>query len=215
MPTTGGHDHPHDDHERTVQPDEEDSLGYYAIAEMAVRELLIERGVFTADEFRRQLEAADRGSEALGAKVVARAWTDPDFKALLLRDGSAAVAEYDVEMLGHTRLYAVENTPEVHNVIVCTLCSCYPKPLLGRPPDWYKSRNYRARMAREPRQVLAEFGTVLPDGITVRVHDSNADMRYIVLPSRPAGTEGYSAEQLEALVTRDAMVGVTVVKPPA
>jgi len=215
MPTTGGHDHSHDDHARTFQPDEEDSLGYYALAEMAVRELLIERGVFTADDFRRQLEAADHGSEALGARVVARAWTDPDFKESLLRDGSAAVAEYDVEMAGHTRLYAVENTPEVHNVIVCTLCSCYPKPLLGLPPDWYKSRNYRARMAREPRRVLAEFGTVLPDDVTVRVHDSNADMRYIVLPMRPEGTEGYSAEQLEALVTRDAMVGVTVVKPPA
>ncbi len=214
MPTIGDHDHSHEDHERTFQPDEEDSLGYYAIAEMAVRELLIERGIFTADEFRRHLEVADHGNQALGAKVVARAWTDPDFKASLLRDGSVAVAEYDVEMLGHTRLYAVENTHDVHNVIVCTLCSCYPKPLLGLPPDWYKSRNYRARVAREPRKVLAEFGTFLPEGVTVRVHDSNADMRYLVLPMRPAGTEGYTVEQLEGLVTRDAMIGVTVVGAP-
>jgi nitrile hydratase len=204
----------HDDEEREFQPDEEESLGAYAIAEIAVRELLLEKGIFTAEEFRHALEVFDRAGPELGAKVVARAWTDPDFKARLLADGSKAVEEYGVDM-DLTELYVVENTPDVHNVIVCTLCSCYPKPLLGAPPDWYKSRNYRTRVVREPRAVLAEFGTRLADDVQVRVHDSTADMRYLVLPMRPAATDGMSAEQLEALVSRDCMVGTTVPEAPA
>ncbi len=200
---------PHDHDEREFQPDEEESLGAYGIAEMAVRELLLEKGIFTAEEFRLSLEGFDRAAPELGAKVVARAWTDPDFKALLLENGTKAVEEFGVDM-DLAELYVVENTPEIHNVIVCTLCSCYPKPLLGAPPDWYKSRNYRMRTVREPRAVLAEFGTRLADDVQVRVHDSTADMRYLVLPMRPAGTDGMSAETLEALVSRDCMIGTTV-----
>ena len=204
---------PHDghDHSKTFVPDEEESLNDFAIEEMAIRELLIEKGVFTADEFRRSLEMLDSRSPEAGASVVARAWTDPDFRELLLRDGNTAVAEYGVEM-GDTVLYTVENTPDVHNVVVCTLCSCYPKPLLGIPPDWYKSRNYRTRTVREPREVLKEFGTEIPANKEVRVHDSTADLRYLVLPERPEGTEDMSAEDLAALVTRDAMIGVTLVQ---
>ena len=204
---------PHDghDHSKTFVPDEEESLNDFAIEEMAIRELLIEKGVFTADEFRRSLEILDSRSPEAGASVVARAWTDPDFRELLLRDGNTAVAEYGVEM-GDTVLYTVENTPDVHNVVVCTLCSCYPKPLLGIPPDWYKSRNYRTRTVREPREVLKEFGTEIPANMEVRVHDSTADLRYLVLPERPEGTEDMSAEDLAALVTRDAMIGVTLVQ---
>ncbi|MRG72268.1 nitrile hydratase subunit alpha [Alphaproteobacteria bacterium HT1-32] len=204
---------PHDghDHSKTFVPDEEESLNDFAIEEMAIRELLIEKGVFTADEFRRSLEILDSRSPEAGAAVVARAWTDPDFRELLLRDGNTAVAEYGVEM-GDTVLYTVENTPDVHNVVVCTLCSCYPKPLLGIPPDWYKSRNYRTRTVREPREVLKEFGTEIPANKEVRVHDSTADLRYLVLPERPEGTEDMSAEDLAALVTRDAMIGVTLVQ---
>ncbi len=209
-----GHGHDHDDdHARTFQPDEEESLGHYAIAEMAVRELLLERGVFTNDEFRQKLEQLDTITPALGAKVIARAWTDPEFKARLLENGTEAVKEFGVEM-GTVELYVVENTPTVHNVIVCTLCSCYPRPLLGAPPDWYKSRNYRSRTVYEPRKVLAEFGTEIPDNVEVRVHDSAADLRYLVLPKRPEGTENLSEEELEKLVTRDTMVGVIEAKPP-
>ncbi len=201
------------DHARTFVPDEEDSLGHYAIVEMAVRELLIEKGVFTPDEFREGLEVFDKAGPHLGASVVARAWTDPQLKEWLLADASAAVKDFGVDMR-LTELYVVENTAQVHNVIVCTLCSCYPKPLLGAPPDWYKSRNYRARMVREPRAVLAEFDTTLPEGVEVRVHDSTATMRYMVLPMRPEGTADLARERLEALVNRDSMIGVTVVPGP-
>ena len=153
-------------------------------------------------------------SVSLGAQIVARAWTDPAYKQRLLDDGRAACAEAGV-MLEAERLIAVENTPAVHNVIVCTLCSCYPRSLLGMPPTWYKSRNYRSRVVFEPRTVLREFGTVLPDSVTVRVHDSNADMRYLVVPMRPAGTDGWSIERLAGLISRDMLVGVTVPKLPA
>jgi len=204
------HDHDH----RDFQPDEEESLPDYGVAEIAVRELLLEKGIFTAEEFRGALEGFDRAAPERGAKIVARAWTDADFKARLMADGSKVVEEYGVNM-DLTELYVVENTPDVHNVIVCTLCSCYPKPLLGAPPDWYKSRNYRMRAVREPRAVLAEFGTHLADDVQVRVHDSTADMRYIVLPMRPAGTEGMSAEELEGLVSRDCMIGTAVPGSPA
>ena len=206
------HDDEEHDHDRTFQPDEEESLGHYGIAEMAVRELLLEKGVFTPDEFRSKLEQLDTITPALGAKVIARAWTEPDFKKRLLENGSDAVKDFGVEM-GSVELYVVENTPQVHNVIVCTLCSCYPRPLLGAPPDWYKSRNYRSRTVREPRKVLEEFGTNISDDVEVRVHDSAADLRYLVLPMQPKGTEGYTREQLEELVNRDSMIGVTEVNP--
>src|SRR5204862_1491685 len=148
-----------------------------------------------------------------GAKMVARAWLDPAYKQRMLVDGSKAAEEIGLDV-GPLKLVVVENTSNVHNVIVCTLCSCYPRMLLGLPPDWYKSRNYRSRMVREPRAVLAEFGLKIPRQTRIRVHDSTADMRYLVLPMRPAGTRGWSEERLAALVTRDSMIGVAVAKEP-
>ena len=201
-----GHNHPHDPIEVA------DGAGHYELMVHAIKELLIEKGVISAEDVRRSLEFMDSRSPALGAKVVARAWTDPAFKRRLLADGTKAVGELGIPM-GDAELIVVENTKDVHNVIVCTLCSCYPRTVLGLPPDWYKSRNYRSRVVIEPRAVLKEFGTVLPDEVTLRVHDSNADMRYLVLPMRPAGTEGWSEEHLAGLVTRDCMVGVSLPKP--
>ena len=188
---------------------EETGLSYFQVMEVAVRELLIEKGILTADLIRRQVEDMDSRTPARGAKVVARAWCDPVFRSLLLSDGNAALEELGLER-GPYKLVVVENTPQVHNVIVCTLCSCYPRWLLGLPPDWYKSRSYRSRVVREPRAVLREFGLELPEGMTVRVHDSTADMRYLVLPMRPEGTHGWDEEQLAAVVSRDTMVGVAI-----
>jgi nitrile hydratase len=191
------------------RPDHDDTLTHHRMLEIAVRELLIEKGILTADEVREAVERMDARGPHLGAKVVAKAWVDPAFKARLLKDGSAAVEEAGVQMDQPTRLIVVENTPEVHNLVVCTLCSCYPRMVLGIPPDWYKSRAYRSRAVFEPRAVLSEFGTTLPDNVTVRVHDSTADMRYLVLPMRPKGSEGLDETKLAALVTRDSMIGVT------
>lgn len=196
------------------RPDNDTPLSYWQTMEIAVRELLIEKGVVTASEVAGQIEAMDARSPANGAAVVARAWTDPAFREALLRDASTATRAMGFD-IGPLNLIAVENTPEVHNVIVCTLCSCYPRNLLGLPPDWYKTRAYRSRAVKEPRKVLAEFGLELPDDVRVRVHDSTADMRYIVLPMRPAGTEGMSETQLAALVTRDSMIGTGLPRPPA
>jgi len=184
-----------------------DGAGYYRRMQAAVEELLILRGVVTADDVDRQVEAMAGRNYTRGAKVVARAWVDAAYRARVLTDGSAAAAELGLEV-GPLRLIVVANTPDVHNVIVCTLCSCYPRMLLGIPPEWYKSRAYRSRVVREPRAVLAEFGTRLPDHVRIRVHDSTADMRYMVLPMRPAGTAGWSEERLASLVTRDALIGV-------
>jgi nitrile hydratase len=213
---THGHDHhDHDhDHSRTFQPDlEESPFGQYQVMAQALGELLIEKGVITADELRAQLEWLDSRSPADGAILIARAWTDPGFKKKLLADVNAAAESIGLSA-GDIPIRAIENTPSVHNVIVCTLCSCYPRALLGLPPDWYKSREYRSRTVREPRAILAEFGTVIPDGVEVRVHDSTADLRYLVLPMRPAGSEGMDAAALEALVTRDCMIGVSLPRTP-
>ena len=204
-----GHDH-HHGHNHSHDPIEvTEGAGEYEIMVHAIKELLIEKGVITNADIRKTLEFMDTRGPALGAKIVARAWTDPEFKKRLLANGTAAVAEMGIPM-GDAELIVVENTNDVHNVIVCTLCSCYPRTILGLPPDWYKSRNYRSRVVAEPRAVLKEFGTVLPDSVTLRTHDSNADMRYLVLSERPTGTEGWSQEQLAAIVTRDCMVGVAV-----
>ncbi len=209
----GDHDHDHD-HARTFQPDIEDSpFSHYQVMAEALGELLIDKGVITADELRSQLEWLDARSPADGAKLIARAWTDPDFKARLLKDVNAAAESVGLSA-GDIPIRAVENTPKVHNVIVCTLCSCYPRGLLGLPPDWYKSREYRSRTVREPRAVLAEFGTVVGDDVEVRVHDSTADLRYLVLPMQPKGSEGMDAAALEALVTRDCMIGVSLPRSP-
>jgi nitrile hydratase subunit alpha len=179
--------------------------------ERAFRELLIERGFITQADVETKIELMHSRSPALGGSVVARAWFDDAFKARLLADGSAAVRELGIEV-GTLKLVVVENTPAVHNLIVCTLCSCYPRMLLGLPPDWYKSISYRSRAVREPRAVLAEFGLDLPATVAVRVHDSTADMRYLVLPMRPAGTGNLDEAGCAALVTRDAMIGVAVVR---
>ena len=187
---------------------------YHHFLGEAVRELLIEKGVVTADEIRAGIERMDARGPHLGAQVVARAWVDVDYRERLLADGTAAIAELGIA-IEPTRLIAVENTEQVHNMIVCTLCSCYPRNLLGLPPDWYKSANYRSRAVNEPRAVLAEFGTRIPDTVQIRVHDSTADMRYIVLPRRPSGTEGWSELELAKLVTRDAMIGVATVTDPS
>jgi nitrile hydratase len=141
---------------------------------------------------------------------VARAWRDPEYRRRMLSDGSQAAREVGLDV-GPLKLVVVENTPSVHNVIVCTLCSCYPRMLLGLPPDWYKSRNYRSRVVREPRAVLGEFGTEIPSDVQIRVHDSTADMRYLVLPRRPEGTDALSEADLAKLVTRDSMIGVAVI----
>jgi len=185
----------------------EDSVGDYRRMQAAVEELLILKGVFTAVDVDRQVDAMEGRSHERGARMVARAWVDPAYKARMLADGSAAAEALALEV-GPLRLIVVENTPEIHNVIVCTLCSCYPRMLLGIPPEWYKSRAYRSRAVREPRAVLAEFGTHLAAAVRIRVHDSTADMRYMVLPLRPKGTDGWGEERLAALVTRDALIGV-------
>jgi nitrile hydratase len=184
---------------------------YYQLMEVSLRELLVQKGIVSEEQVSETLEDMRRRGPERGAKVVARAWTDPDFRKRLLADGTAACEELGLDVPA-LRLVVVENTPQVHNVIVCTLCSCYPRMLLGLPPDWYKSRNYRSRVVREPRAVLAEFGLAVPDDVQIRVHDSTADMRYMVLPLRPAGTEGWSEERLASIVTRDCMIGVAVPK---
>lgn len=210
------HDHSHDGMSPSGHPyraDQDAPLTYFQQMEIAVRELLVEKGVATKTEIAEQIARMDDRSPALGAAVVARAWTDPDFKARLLADGSKACTEMGVAVEA-MKLIVVENTPEVHNVVVCTLCSCYPRNLLGLPPDWYKQREYRSRTVREPRAVLSEFGLEVPMGVTVQVHDSTADMRYLVLPMRPDGTDGMDAEALAGLVSRDAMIGVAVAAQP-
>jgi nitrile hydratase len=206
------HSHPHV-HRSPPRPDQDDTLTYYRAMEAAVRELLIGKGIVTAEDVRRQVEDMDGRNAGRGAKMVARAWLDPAYKARMLADGSKAAEELGLDV-GPLKLIVVENTDDVHNVIVCTLCSCYPRMLLGLPPDWYKSRNYRSRVVREPRAVLAEFGTVIPDDVRIRVHDSTADMRYMVAPKRPEGTDGWSEEELANLVTRDSMIGVALADAP-
>ena len=206
------HDHPHA-HRSPPRPDQDDTLTYYRAMEAAIRELLIDKGIVTADDVRRQVEDMDGRNAGRGAAMVARAWLDPDYKARMLADGSRAAEELGLDV-GPLKLIVVENTDDVHTVIVCTLCSCYPRMLLGLPPDWYKSRNYRSRVVRDPRAVLAEFGTVIPDDVQIRVHDSTADMRYMVAPKRPAGAEGLSEDELASLVTRDSMIGVALPDAP-
>lgn len=198
-----GHDHPHTEIGQTETP------SYYDMLETAVRELLIEKKLFGADEIRRQIEVLDSRSPALGAKVVARAWVDPDFRKRLLSNGrTACEEEFGISFYDDTELIVLENTDTVHNLIVCTLCSCYPRPVLGLPPDWYKLKPYRARAVSEPRKVLAEFGTNIPEDVEVRVSDSTAVVRYLVLPKRPKGTDTFTEEELAGLVTRDTMIGV-------
>jgi len=186
-------------------------LSYFQLMEVTLRELLVEKGVLTEEQVAAEVQAMRERTPERGARVVAHAWTHPEYKKRLLENGTQACEELGLEIPA-LKLVVVENLPEVHNVIVCTLCSCYPRVLLGIPPDWYKSRNYRSRMVREPRKVLAEFGLQIPEKTAIRVHDSTADMRYMVLPMRPPGTDGWSEQQLARIVTRNSMIGVAVPK---
>lgn len=211
MPHDGHtHDHSHA-HGADAHPPQVDHdagpMSPYEVLEEALRTLLVEKGVLSEAEIAQQMDLIDSRSPALGATVIARAWTDPAFKARLLADCRAALTEMSIDIGQVAEFKVIENTPAVHNVVVCTLCSCYPKLLLGIPPAWYKSLAYRSRTVMDPRGVLAEFGLEVPTSREVRVHDSTADLRYIVLPERPVGTEGWSEDALAKLVTRDCMIG--------
>jgi nitrile hydratase len=197
-----GHDHPHEEprHERSP----------WASRIRAIEELLEEGGVLSREEVEAQVEYMEARTYENGARLVARAWVDPAFKERLLSDTKEAAAELGMDASGTIEFLTVENTDEVHNVIVCTLCSCYPRAILGRPPDWYKSFAYRSRVVAEPREVLREFGLELPENRRIAVHDSSADLRYLVLPQRPEGTERMGEDELAALVTRDSLIGTDV-----
>ncbi len=180
----------------------------------AVRQLLTAKGVFTQEEIAERIRITDNASPAQGARMVARAWTDPAYRTRMLADGAQAAEELGIPMRGMPPLGVLEDTPEEHNLVVCTLCSCYPRAVLGYPPFWFKSAAYRARAVRDPRGLLVEFGTTLPDAVKLRVVDSTADYRWMVLPLRPKGTEGWSEQQLAAIVREGDMIGVTFPKLP-
>ena len=193
----------------------DEPMSEVALRSVAIEALLQQKGLLAADEVQRQVSLMDGRTPADGGRVVARSWVDESFKARLLADSRSALAEMGIEIPAETpHLTVVENTDEVRYLVVCTLCSCYPRMLLGRPPDWYKSLAYRARAVRDPRGVMAEFGAEPPPEAEVRVLDSTADLRYLVLPRRPAGTGGMSEDELAALVTRDSMIGVTDAMSP-
>ena len=198
-------EHNHD-HARTFQPDHAEPTSEAARLGLALRELLIDAGHYSLEEEQTMIAAMQGASPENGAKIVVQAWADQAYKARLLDNGASAIRELGFELEPY-EFTVMENTDNVHNVIVCTLCSCYPRSLLGMSPAWYKSSSYRARIVREPRAVLAEFGVNLNDNIEVRVHDSTAELRYMVLPQRPLGTEGWSSEELADLVTRDSLIG--------
>jgi len=199
----------HDAHGQETHPGVHaaNELSPFAKHAAAIEALLIEKGVLTRDELQQTMRIWAARSPADGARLVARAWVDPAFKARLLADPKAAADELGIDVTGTYKLVAVENTPAVHHLVVCTLCSCYPRSLLGIPPDWYKSLNYRSRAVTDPRGVIREFGLELGDTVEVRVLDSTADMRYLVLPDRPPGTGHLTEEELARLVTRDSMIG--------
>ncbi|MHC3004364.1 thiocyanate hydrolase subunit gamma [Gordonia metallireducens] len=219
---TGAHGHDHDhDHARTVAPMVEEVTDF-EVLEIALRELCIEKGLFTAEEHRRFTEFAEQIGPTPAATLVARAWLEPDFRELALAEPMTASKEVGVDWLeptgfgtpsDFTAFSILEDTPSVHHVIVCALCSCYPRPILGNSPEWYRTPNYRRRMVRWPRQVLSEFGLQLPDGVSVRVQDSNQKHRFMVMPQRPAGTEDWTQEQLAEILTRDCLIGVALPKP--
>ena len=202
------------DHDHHGKPIKEDETGegpnQHHLMNLAMQELLQDQNLITADDIRSKIEKFEDDYPNRGAKVVARAWTDADFMKRLLEDANPVIEDMGIDLEHASRIIAIENTAEVHNVIVCTLCSCYPRTLMGQPPTWYKSRSYRSRVIFEPRAVLKEFGTEIDDNVVIRTHDSNADMRYIVIPMRPGGTDNWSQEQLEAIISRDSLVGITV-----
>jgi len=207
-----GHDHDHDHPHAPPAPDDEDHYDRYEVLlQTAVRELLHEKGIISADELHRQIDYQDSLTPMIGSKIVAKAWVDPVFKEQLIAQPLMAINDsFGLDITTSLDLVVLENTPTVHNVVVCTLCSCYPRMLLGIPPAWYKSVDYRSRAVSEPRKVLAEFGTHLSDDVEVRVSDSTADLRFLVLPCQPAGTAHLSEEALAELVTRDSMIGTAL-----
>lgn len=209
-----GHDHgPNGATDGTAAHDpgaqERNRLSDRARRVYAMQALLIEKGVVTNAEIQRQAEYIEARSPLNGARLIARAWADPAFKERLIADPKGACSDLGIDATSMNEFVVVENSRTVRNLVVCTLCSCYPRPILGRPPDWYKSFNYRSRAVVEPRGVMREFGTEVPDQVEVRVHDSTADIRYLVIPERPAGTDGWSEEDLARLVTRDSLIGVS------
>lgn len=205
------HDH-HGDHDSGHHPE---PLSPIEARARAMESLLVERGLLSSDAIDRVAATYEKDIGPLnGARAVARAWVDPAFKKRLLADATTALRELGIGGLQGEHMVAVENTPKVHNVVVCTLCSCYPWPVLGLPPAWFKSPPYRSRVVREPRSVLEEFGVKLDPAVDVRVWDSSAEIRYMVVPERPAGTEGMSESDLAAFVTRDSMIGVTKASAP-
>lgn len=207
-----GHDHDHDhgvEHEHdslVVEDDEGNLLGQQMVS--ALQALLIRCRILSAGEVALEIQNLEAPGTHLGARIVARAWVDSAYRQRLLENGKNGAAELKIKV-GEAQLVVVENTPDLHNVVVCTLCSCYPRSILGQPPAWYISKAYRARTVREPASVLAEFGLTLPPTTAILVHDSNADMRFLVLPQRPEGTEHLSEDDLARLVTRDSMIGVS------
>ncbi|MFC9979164.1 thiocyanate hydrolase subunit gamma [Gordonia sp. NPDC127522] len=212
------HDH---DHDQTVKP-MVDEITDFEVLEIALRELCIEKGLFTAEEHRRFTEFAEQIGPTPAATLVARAWLDPEFERLALDDPMAASKVVGVDWLeptgfgtpsDFTAFEILADTPTIHHVIVCALCSCYPRPILGNSPEWYRTPNYRRRMVRWPRQVLSEFGLQLPEGVSVRVQDSNQKHRFMVMPQRPAGTEGWTEQQLSEIITRDCLIGVALPRP--
>ena len=207
------HDHDHDYHAPTREDDDLE-LTEAEARFLALKSLLIEQGVMSADEIRARMEFNERGSPHQAARMIAKAWVDPAYKERMLADTKAAAAELGIEAT-EAALVTIENTPERHNMVVCTLCSCYPRSLLGEPPAFYVSKAYRSRAVREPRKVLREFGVDISDDVDIAVHDSNADLRYVIMPMRPAGSEGLSEDALAALITRDSVVGCALPLEPA
>jgi len=201
-----------------------DEVSEFEVLEIAVRELAIEKGLFTAEDHQHWTEYMHTLGPLPAARLVAKAWLDPEFKKLAVEDGVKASLDVGVDWINsmptkfgtpsdYCNLRVLEDTPTLHHVVVCTLCSCYPRPILGQSPEWYRTPNYRRRLVRWPRQVLAEFGLQLPEDVEVRVEDSNQKSRFIVLPVRPEGTEGWTEDQLAEIVTRDCLIGVALPKP--
>ena len=211
-------------HEKHTPAPMVDEISEFEVLEIAVRELAIEKGLFSAEDHQRWTEYMHTLGPLPAARLVAKAWLDPEFKKLALEDGVKASLEVGVDWVNgmptkfgtpsdYCNLRVLEDTPKLKHVVVCTLCSCYPRPILGQSPEWYRTPNYRRRLVRWPRQVLAEFGLQLPADVEVRVEDSNQKSRFIVLPVRPEGTEGWTEEQLAEIVTRDCLIGVAMPKP--
>jgi nitrile hydratase len=209
-----GHDHDHDHDAHRANEDDDLELTEHEAKFLALKGMLIEQGILTADEIRSRLESNELRTPHQAARMVAKAWVDPEYRSRVMADAKKAALELNIPVT-EAALVALENTPELHNVIVCTLCSCYPRSLLGEPPAFYVSKAYRSRTVREPRKVLHEFGLDFPDTTEIRVHDSNADLRYVVIPLRPLGSEGLSEDQLASLVCRDSLIGCALALDPS